>query len=319
MLANTSAVVFPTVQAPFAEALVALAEARPDVVVLSADVARWTDVRLFADRFPERFIQVGMAEQNLIGLAGGLAKTGHYPIAVTYGVFATRRAYDQVAMCLATGQTRALIVGFLPGVMSRFPATHQATDDVALMRAIPGMTILDPADATEIRQALPAAVALDGPVYMRANRGSVPLVFEPAQHPFTIGEAQLVRRGDVGVIATGLGTVWALEVAPVLATRGIEMAVLHVPTVKPLDAETVASFSVGREAIVVVENHSVIGGLAEAVATALAERGVGIKLRRLGIQDRWGEYGSPAHNRRALGLDAEAIVEAVSALARSRE
>jgi transketolase len=300
--------------APFADALLALARRREDVVVVTADLAKWTDTRPFAEAMPDRFVQVGMAEQNLIGVTGGLAKAGWHPIAVSFGVFATRRAYDQIAMSLATGPTRATVVGFLPGIMSRFRGTHQAIDDVALMRALPGITVVDPCDATELEQALWAAADHDGVVYLRANRGRVPVVFDRDHRRFRIGETVQVRAGaDAAIVSTGLGTYWSLQAAAVLAARGIETAILHVPTLKPSDDEAIGAFCAGYPHVTTVENHSVVGGLGSVVAGAIASRGLAVRLRTLGVQDRWGEYGTPDHVRDALGLDAESIAAAVAA------
>jgi transketolase len=300
-------------EAPFAQALLEVGAAHPEVVVLSADLAKYTDVMPFADAYPDRFIQVGMAEQNLMGIAGGLAKTGLLPIAVTYGVFATRRAYDQVAMALATGPTRGIVAAFLPGITTPFRATHQAIDDLALMRALPGMTVIDPADATELAATLHAAVAHDGPVYIRGQRGSVVQVFEPTGFQFTIGAPRLVRDGgDVGLVATGLGTQWALEAADVLAARGVDASLLHVPTLKPLDGEDVAGFCARFDVVTTVENHSTIGGLAAAIAAVVTETGLGTRIVRLGVPDRWAEAGSLPYIRARLGLDAEAIADAAA-------
>jgi transketolase len=298
-------------EAPFASALVELGARHPELVVLSADLAKYTDVMPFADAYPERFIQVGMAEQNMMGVAGGLAKTGLLPIAVTYGVFATRRAYDQVAMALATGPSRGIVVAFLPGITTPFRATHQAIDDLALMRALPGMTVIDPADATELAAAMRAAVAHDGPVYIRGQRGSVVALFEPAGFEFEIGAPRVIREGvDVGLAATGLGTQWALEAADVLARRGVKAAVLHAPTLKPLDRDAVAAFCSRFAVVTTVENHSTVGGLADAVASVLTDRGLGTRIVRLGVPDRWADAGSLAYVRAQLGLDADAIANA---------
>ena len=298
-------------EAPFGAALVELGAAHPEVVVLSADLAKYTDVMPFAQAYPERFIQVGMAEQNMMGIAGGLAKTGLLPIAVTYGVFATRRAYDQVAMALATGPTRGIVVAFLPGITTPFRATHQAIDDLALMRALPGMTVIDPADATEVAAAVRAAVLCDGPVYIRGQRGSVVQLFDPDGFEFAIGEPRLIRDGaDVALAGTGLGTQWALEAADVLARRGVAAAVLHAPTLKPLDGDVVAEFCSRFAVVTTVENHSTIGGLADAIAAVVTDRGLGTRLIRLGVPDRWGDGGSLAYIRAQLGLDAESIATA---------
>src|SRR3954471_6179540 len=203
-----------SVEAPFGRALVRLGRDRDDVVALSADLAHYTDVMPFAEAFPERFFQVGMAEQNMMGIAGGLAKAGFLPFAVTYGVFATRRAYDQVAMALCTGPSRGVVVAFLPGITTPFRATHQAIDDLALMRALVGMTVVDPADATEVAAALEFAVAADGPVYIRGLRGSVMKLFDG--DGFTLGARVVADGGEVGIIATGLATRWALEASDLL-------------------------------------------------------------------------------------------------------
>jgi transketolase len=299
-------------EAPFADALLEVARRRDDLVVLTADLSKWTDTKPFADAMPERFVQVGMAEQNLIGITGGLAKAGFYPVAVSFGVFATRRAYDQIAMSLATGPTNTTIVGFLPGIMSRFRGTHQAIDDVALMRALPGVTVIDPCDATELTQALHAGVEHGGVIYLRANRGRVPVVFDPSRYRFRVGATVPVRDGgDVGLVSTGLATYWALQAASVLERRGVAAAVLHVPTLKPSDSASIADFCDRYDRVTTVENHSVVGGLASVVASALAEHGLSTRLRALGVQDEWGEYGTPGHVRQALGLAAESIARTV--------
>jgi transketolase len=300
-------------QAPFGEALVALGAQRPDVVVLSADLAKYTDVAPFAEAFPERFFQVGMAEANMMGVAGGLAKVGLLPFAVTYGVFATRRAYDQIAMALATGPSRGVVVAFLPGITTPFRATHQAIDDLALMRALPGMVVIDPADATELAAAVPAAAAWDGPVYVRGLRGAVAQVFDPDGFELVIGRAREVRSGgDAGIVATGLATQWALEAATVLADRGVDAAVLHVPTLKPVDGDAIAEFCSRFETVTTVENHSTIGGVASVVAESLAARGVGTRVVALGVPDRWAPAGSLDFIRGLLGLDAEGIARTVA-------
>src|SRR5262249_34419357 len=279
-----------------------------------ADLGKYTDVAPFAAAFPERFFQVGMAEANMMGVAGGLAKTGLLPFAVTYGVFATRRAYDQIAMARATGPGRGVVAAFLPGITTRFRATHQAIDDLALMRALPGMVVLDPADATELAAAVAAAAEHDGPVYMRGLRGAVAQLFDPDGFELEIGRALIVREGgDAGIVATGLGTQWALEASSVLADRGIEAAVLHVPTLKPADGDAIAEFCGGFDRVTTVENHSVVGGLASVVADTIAARGTGTRVVALGVPDRWAPAGTLDYIRSQLRLDAAGIAEAVVA------
>jgi transketolase len=298
--------------APFADALLAAAEAHPELVVLSADLSKYTDLVPFAERHPERFFQVGMAEQNMMGIAGGLAKAGWLPVAVTYGVFATRRAFEQLAMALCTGPSRAIVVAFLPGITTPFRATHQATDDLALTRTIPGLAVIDPADGTELAGALHAAVGHDRSVYIRGLRGRVPQVFEPGD-AFRLGAVRTVREGgDIGVLTTGIGAGWVGEALaqPILA--GTSVGWLHVPTLKPLDRAAVAAFCAPYREVVTVENHSVVGGLGSAVAEVIAGEGLGTRLRPLGVPDAWAPAGSLAHVRGELGLDAESLAARIA-------
>ena len=298
-----------TRQAPFGDALLALGQARDDVVVLSADLSKYTDLTPFRTQFPERFIQVGMAEQNMFGIAGGLAKSGFLPIAVTYGVFATRRAFDQVAMALATGKTGpSIVVAFLPGITTPFRATHQATEDLALMREIPRMVVIDPADATEQDAALAAAARHDGPVYMRGLRGLVDQILEPKDFEFRIGQANLLRHGPDGlIVGTGLGTSWALEAQSELALQGMSFSVLHVPTLKPIDVSAILAMASRHRTIFTVENHSTIGGLASAVSEVVTSEGLGVTVVPMGVPDVWAPAGSMDFVRSELGLTAGAI------------
>src|SRR5215213_9267425 len=196
----------PTVEAPFGQALVEIARERPDIVGLTADLGKYTDILPFRDAFPDRFFNVGMAEQNLVAVAAGLARTGHVPFATTYGVFATRRAYDFIAIALAHSNLNVKIVAGLPGLTTGYGGTHQAIEDLALMRMIPGLTIIDPCDATEIEAATAAIADHPGPVYIRLLRGAVPVVLPP-DYRFTIGKARKVRDGgDVGIVSTGFMT-----------------------------------------------------------------------------------------------------------------
>jgi len=299
-------------KAPFADALVALGERRKDVVVLSADLSKYTDILPFAEKFPNRFIQVGMAEQNMMGIAGGLAKSGFLPIAVTYGVFATRRAYEQVAMALCTGSSPAIIVAFLPGITTPFKATHQAIDDLALMRGLPSMTVIDPADGTELTSALNAAADHRGPVYIRGIRGDVDQLFPLEDFDFELGKARVLTDGsDVAVISTGLGTNWALESIEILEQERIKTTLLHVPTLKPIDHVAIEAIARKFSRIYVVENHSVIGGLASAAASVISGVGISTKLIPFGIPDSWAPAGSVSYIREQLGLSAHAIAQKI--------
>src|SRR4051794_23202059 len=244
-----------SVDAPFGQALAALGRERPEIVGLTADLGKYTDILPFRDAFPERFFNVGMAEQNLIAVAAGLARTGKVPSATTYGVFATRRAYDFVAIACAHSRVNVKIVAGLPGLTTGYGGTHQAIEDLALMRMIPGLVVIDPCDATEIAQATRAIAEYDGPVYMRLVRGSAPVVLDES-YRFEIGRASVLREGrGVGIISSGMMTERALDAAASLATRGIDAGVLHVPTLKPFDNESVVDFAAWSERIVTAENH----------------------------------------------------------------
>lgn len=302
-----------TVSAPFATALVELGRIRSDIVVLSADLAKYTDVQPFAETFPDRFIQVGMSEQNMMGIAGGLAKSGFLPIAVTYGVFASRRSFDQVAMALATGPSRGIVVGFLPGIVTPFRATHQATDDLALMRMIPRMVVIDPADASELSAALRAAVAHNGPVYLRGQRGSVPKLFAE-DVGFRIGQARVLETaGEFGVIATGIATQWALEALAELKARGRTASILHVPTLKPMDPAIPLSFCKRFPCVTTIENHSTLGGLATVISELIAKNGLRTRVQALGVPDRWAPGGSIDYIRLNLSLDAKGLADSIAA------
>jgi transketolase len=304
------------VDAPFGQALAALGRARPEIVGLTADLGKYTDILPFRDAFPERFFNVGMAEQNLIAVAAGLARTGKIPFATTYGVFATRRAYDFIAIAVAHSRINVKVIAGLPGLTTGYGGTHQAIEDLALMRMVPGLVVIDPCDATDIAQATAAMADYDGPVYMRLLRGKVPVVLDASTYHFAIGRAARLRQGkDVGIVATGLMTERALDAAAALANRGIDTGVLHVPTLKPFDADAVAEFAASVDRVVAAENHVKVGGLASLVAEALFERGIAKALTRIGLPDRYIECGSVPHLQSVYGLSTDRVVETVAALA----
>lgn len=303
------------VEAPFGRALATLGAARPEIVGLTADLGKYTDIHPFRDAFPTRFFNVGMAEQNLIAVAAGLARTGKVPFATTYGVFATRRAYDFVAIAVAHSRMNVKILAGLPGLTTGYGSTHQAIEDLALMRMIPGLVVIDPCDATEIAAATRAIADHDGPVYMRLLRGAVPVVLEP-DTPFRIGKARLLRAGaDVGIVSTGLMTERALDAADALAARGVSCAVLHVPTIKPFDADAVAEFAATVGQVVTAENHVIVGGLASLVVETLFDAAIARRVTRIGLPDRYIECGAVPTLQARYGLTAEAIVRRIAALA----
>ncbi|ABE43410.1 transketolase family protein [Polaromonas sp. JS666] len=299
--------------APFGKALVELAAQRPDIVGMTADLAKYTDLHLFAQACPERFFQMGMAEQLLMGAAGGMAKEGFVPFVTTYAVFATRRAYDFMHQVIAEENLNVKIVCALPGLTTGYGPSHQATEDLAVMRAMPGMTVIDPCDAHEIEQAVPAIAAHAGPVYMRLLRGQVPMVLDEYGYRFELGKAKMIREGrDVLFISTGLMTMRALEAAQALQRDQVDAAVLHVPTLKPLDAATILreAARAGR-LVVVAENHSTIGGLGEAVAGELMRAGVHPAFRQIALPDAFLDAGALPTLHDRYGISTEAVVASV--------
>jgi len=272
MIASIASEGQKVVAAPFGKALVELAAQRPEIVGLSADLSKYTDMHLFAQAYPERFFQMGMAEQLLMAAAGGMAKEGLMPFATTYAVFGTRRAYDFIHQVIAEENLNVKMCCALPGLTTGYGPSHQATEDIAMMRGIPNLTIIDPCDALDIQQAVPQIAAHKGPVYMRLLRGNVPMVLDEVEgYKFELGKAKMLREGaDVLVISSGIMTMRALEVATDLAKDNVGVAVLHCPTIKPMDeAAILEAVRCKHRLVVVAENHSIVGGLGEAVSSAL--------------------------------------------------
>ncbi|OGB71627.1 MAG: transketolase [Burkholderiales bacterium RIFOXYC12_FULL_65_23] len=298
--------------APFGKALVELAASRPEIVGMTADLGKYTDLHLFAQAYPERYFQMGMAEQLLMGAAGGMAKEGLLPFVTTYAVFGTRRAYDFIHQVIAEENLNVKMCCALPGLTTGYGPSHQATEDMAMMRGIPGLTIVDPCDALDTEQAVPQIAAHQGPVYMRLLRGSVPLVLDEYDYKFELGKAKMLREGnDVLVISSGIMTMRALEVAKLLEQDNIGVAVLHCPTIKPLDEQAIVA-AVGHKPrlVVVAENHSVIGGLGESVASTLLRHRVqpaGFQLA--GLPDQFLDAGAlpTLHDRYGISRDVLAV------------
>ena len=287
MIASIAAEGQPTQSAPFGEALVALARQRDDIVGLTADLSKYTDLHLFARAFPERFYQMGMAEQLLMSAAAGMAREGFTPFVTTYAVFAARRAYDFICMAIAEENLNVKIACALPGLTTGYGPSHQATEDLAIFRGMPNLTVIDPCDALELSQMVPAVAAHQGPVYMRLLRGKVPLVFDRYDYQYRHGKAQRLRDGkDAVIIASGLMTMRALEAAEQLEQSGVSVAVVHSPVIKPLDEETILrEAGVSGRLVITAENHSQIGGLGEAVASTLLRNGVTPAFRQIALPD----------------------------------
>ncbi len=315
MIASIAAPGQRTTPAPFGNALVALAGSNPDIVGLTADLAKYTDLHVFAKAFPDRFYQMGMAEQLLMAAAAGLAREGALPFVTTYAVFAARRAYDFICMAIAEEKLNVKIVCALPGLTSGYGPSHQATEDIAIFRGMPNLTIIDPADALEIEQAVPAIAAHDGPVYMRLLRGNVPLVLDEYGYRFEIGKAKALRGGnDVLLVATGLATMRALQAAEMLEKDKIGVEVLHAATIKPLDLDTIiAAAGKGGRLVVVAENHTVVGGLGEAVAAGLLRAGIAPRFRQIGLPDEFLAAGALPTLHDRYGISAEAMARQIRA------
>lgn len=302
-----------TKAAPFGEALVKLGQSRSEVVGMTADLAKYTDLHIFAKVFPDRFYQMGMAEQLLMGAAAGMAKEGAIPFVTTYAVFGTRRAYDFIHQTIGEDNLNVKIACALPGLTTGYGPSHQAAEDLALMRAMPNMMVIDPCDALDIEQIVPAIAAYQGPVYMRLLRGNVPLVLDEYSYKFEIGKAKVLREGrDVLVISSGILTMRALEAAKALQADQVDVAVLHVPTIKPLDVSTILrEAGTSGRLVVVAENHTEIGGLGEAVATALLKNGVTPPFRQIALPDAYLDAGALPTLHDRYGISASAICASI--------
>lgn len=315
MIASLDAEGRETVAAPFGHALVDLAKTRDDIVGLTADLSKYTDLHVFVKAYPDRFYQMGMAEQVMISAAAGLAREGFTPFATTYAVFSSRRAYDFICMAIAEENLPVKIVCALPGLTTGYGPSHQATDDIAIMRAMPNLTVLDPCDATEIDQATRAIADHPGPVYMRLLRGNVPDVLSEYGYKFKLGKAQMIRDGrDVLFVSSGFMTMRVLDAAKRLQADGVDCAVLHVPTIKPLDVETIAAEAAkGGRLVVTAENHSITGGLGEAVAAALMRAGVHVPFRQIALPDAFLDAGALPTLHDQYGISVGAVTASVKA------
>lgn len=303
------------VSRPHARNLVAWAKDKPEVLVLSADLTGSCEADDFKAAYPNRFFSMGMAEQNMMGFAAGLAREGFFPYIHTFAVFICRRPFDQVAMSIAYPNLPVRLLGFLPGITTPGGVTHQAIDDVALMRAIPNMTVLDCGDATDVESVLDVAQAVNGPVYVRMLRGEVPRLFDRAE-PMQLGQARLLSQGnDVTILSSGICTEEAMRATSALQAKGVAIQHLHISTLKPFDEVTaVEAAAAARYGVITMENHTVIGGLGAAVAQAMAKAGLGRKLVLLGLQDTYAHGASRPYLMRKYGLDAMALIGAVENL-----
>jgi transketolase len=292
--------------------LVKWAKNKPNVYLLSADLTSSCEADLFRDAYPDRFLSMGIAEQNMLAFAGGMARQGFVPLIHTFAVFIYRRAYDQIAMSIAYPNLPVKMFGFLPGILTPGGATHQAVEDISVMRSLPNMTILESGDAGEVEAVLDIAYRVSGPVYVRQLRGEVPRLF-PRSEPMKFGKHRTLSVGtDFVFLTSGICTEEGMRAAAALRDKGVQSAHYHISTLKPFDhPDIMQAIAESRYGAITLENHSVIGGLGSIVAEQMAEAGVGKKLRRLGLQDTFAHGASRRYLMREYGLDAAALIAAV--------
>ncbi len=290
--------------------LVSWAKNNPDAYVLSADLTSSCEIDQFKKEYPDRFLNMGVAEQNMMSFAAGLSREGIYPMVHTFGVFIYRRAYDQIAMSIAYSNLKVAMFGFLPGIMTPGGASHQAIEDISIMRSLPNMTVLDMGDATEIETILPVIKKIDGPVYVRMLRGEIPKIFD---EPFMFNKAKFLSRGsDLTLLTSSICTEEALRITHLLKKFDISINHLHVSTLKPFTDETVLeAIKESKTGIITMENHSTIGGLGTVVSELMAEHGIGKKLYKLGIQDTFSHGASKNYLMKEHGIDAISLIKTI--------
>ena len=296
----------------YGNALAQLGTEHPEVVVLDADLAAATKTGIFKKAYPERFIDCGIAESNMIGVAAGLAAAGIVPFASTFAMFAAGRAFEQVRNSIGYPHLNVKIGATHAGIsVGEDGATHQCNEDIALMRTIPGMVILNPADDVEAKACVKAAYEYNGPVYLRFGRLAVPVINDRPDYKFELGKGVVLREGkDVTIVATGLCVSSALEAAEKLAADGIDAKIINIHTIKPLDEELIVAAAKETGKVVTVEEHSVIGGLGSAVCDALAEK-CPVPVKKIGVQDVFGESGPAVALLAKYKLDGEGVYEQV--------
>lgn len=303
----------------FGSTLAELADEDPRIVVLDGDVASSTGAETFDSRHPERFIQTGIAEQDMLGVAAGLATVGFVPVVSAFACFAVGRAFDSIRVLIDQPGLGVKIAAGYTGLLTGMTGkTHQMLDDIAIMRTLPNMTVVAPADEVEIRQALRAMVATDGPFYMQVTRERSQVLFGP-DHRFRLGTAVIVRDGsDVTLVSTGVQTTRVVDAADLLAARGIRATVLHMATIKPLDLAALVDAARRTGFVIVVEEQTVIGGLGGAVAEALSDR-FPVPVKRLGIMDQYGESGSNDALLNKYRLSADPLAVDIESLLLKRD
>ncbi len=297
-----------------AKNLVKWAADRPEVLVLSADLTSSTEIDLFRETYPDRFLSMGIAEQNMLSFAAGLAREGYVPFVHTFAVFIYRRAYDQISMSIAYPNLPVRMIGFLPGITTPGGATHQAIEDIAIMRSLPNMTVLECGDATEVESVLEVMTGIQGPVYVRMLRGEIPRLFNSRMK---LGEARVLSEGnDIVIVTSGIMTEEAMRAIHVLKKRGLSIQHMHISTLKPFtDTSAINAIRRSRFGVITMENHTIVGGLGTIIAEKMAEAGISKKLVRIGLRDTFSHGASKQYLLKEHGMDAMSLVGEVEAMA----
>ncbi len=294
----------------YGKTLVELGQKNEDIVVLEADLMKATGTKVFQDRFPDRLFQVGVAEQNMIGIAAGLAASGKIAFANTFAVFASKRVCDQVSISVAYPKLNVKIGATYSGLSCAYGATHQSVEDIAIMRSMPNMVVIAPADTIELSKAVREISQYNGPVYLRMTRGAMPRLFDN-DHEFKIGKASILRNGKAAtIISTGVMTSRAIKAADILSNEGIKVRLISMSTIKPIDEEAIIDAARDTGSIITVENHSVIGGLGSAVCEVVCDH-CPVPVTRVGIDDKFGLTGPLEWSIKHFGFDVPDIVKAV--------
>ena len=299
----------------YGTALYRAAQVDSRIVCLSADLARATETFLMRERMPERFFSLGIQEANMIGVASGMARCGDIPFAHSFCVFVTRRVYDQVAMQVAYPRANVKIVGFIPGLTTQLGVSHQAIDDIALMRSLPNMTVVEPRGPEQVQSAVQAAIAHEGPVYLRLSLASqAPAARRPLMS-LDLGKGQVMAEGaDVAILATGMMVEQALGARELIAQHGFSATIVNIHTLKPFDSQLLDRLVRTHRAVLTAENHSTVGGLGTTVAEYLALNSLSVRFAMVGVRDTFAQGGSTPYLMKKYGLDAEYIAAAARAL-----
>jgi len=298
---------------PHVENFINWSKDKPEVIVMTADLTNSCEVGKWRDTYPDRYFSMGMAEQNMMGFASGMAREGFVPYIHTFAVFIYRRPYDQLAMSIAYPNLNVKFMAFLPGIVTPGGVTHQAIEDIAIMRTTPNMTILSTADATEVETVLDVAHSINGPVYIRMLRGEMPRLFDT---PMVFNQARVLHEGtDVLILSTGVMTEEAMRATYALQQKGISIKHLHISTLKPFtDPAVLDALSNIKHGVITLENHSIIGGLGSAVSELMTDHGIGKTLIRLGLKDTYAHGASYQYLIKEYELNAISLVSAVESL-----